>query len=434
MNLRLATARSRTERIIDRYDWAIALGVFLIGALLIFTRRPDALLNAQFYIEDGVLWYAQAHEQGGFRALLSPSYRGYLHTVPRLGGLAAQPVPLAWAPFVMNLIAILSGALPAAIIASKRFANVLPRPEARLLAAFLYLGLPGAWTTMANMTHTQWHFALLAALVVVAAPATTTAWKVFDVVVCVLSGLTGPTSIFLAPVAALAWGTRRTRWSLVVAAVVAATAAAQATSILVSAGETEGDAFLGASPMSFLNLFARRVVLEAFVGDAGLSWLMANAAGFLENPAVIVFLAIAGAAIFAVIAWKGTPELRLLFLFAAFVYLASLAWPPASTHSDHGYWEILTAPGNGNRYFLIPVFALITGLVWVAFTQNRPARIVGGVALVAMLALGVALDWREPPLRDYNFEQYAAKYEQASPGQRVQVVTPPGWSFVLTKR
>ena len=32
--------------------------------------------------------------------------------------------------------------------------------------AFLYLAMPSAWTTMANMTHMQWHFALLSLLVV----------------------------------------------------------------------------------------------------------------------------------------------------------------------------------------------------------------------------------------------------------------------------
>lgn len=434
LKLRLEIARRATKSTFDRYGWAIPLGIFLVGAILIFTRRPDSLLNPQFYVEDGVYWYAQAHEQGALTALLSPFYRGYFVTVQRLGGLAAQAVPFAWAPFVMNLLAILCGALPAAFIASKRFASVLPRLEARLLAAFLYLGLPGAWTTMANITHVQWHFALLAGLIVVAAPPATRGWKAFDLVACTLSGLSGPMSLFLAPVAALAWWLRRTRWSLVLAGVVAATAAVQATCILLSAGEPGGDTRLGASVMSFLSLFARRVVLEAFVGDAGNTWLLANAGSVLLSPAAVVLVAVAGAAFFAASAWKGTVELRLLFLFAFLVYLASLAWPPASVHSDSGYWELLAIPGIGNRYFMIPIFATLCALLWATFTKSLPARVLGGLSLAVVLAVGVRLDWREPPLRDYDFKQYVVKYERAAPGERVQVITPPGWSFVLTKR
>ena len=425
---------SSVKTALDRYEWAIPAVVLLVGIVLTFTRRPDALLNAQFYVEDGILWYAEAHEQGGWHMLLVPSYRGYIHALPRIGGLAAQSVPLAFAPLVMNSLAILSGALPAALIASKRFATVLPRVEARLLAALLYLGLPCAWGTIANMTHSQWHFALLAGLVVVAAPPETNSGRAFDLVVCLLSGLTGPTSIFLTPVAALAAWARRTPWSVVIAGVTAATAAVQAACIALTAAPHDGEAPLGASPVAFLNLFVRKIVLETFVGDAGNAWLAEGGRDALLGPAVLALVAAVAAVGLAVAVWWGSLELRLLMLFGGLVFLGTLARPPALLHNDKGWWEALAVAGNGNRYFMIPVFAILMALVLVAFSGSRPARIAGGAALAVALALGVGLNWREPPLRDYGFAQYVQKYERAEPGQRVQVVTPPGWSFILTKR
>jgi hypothetical protein len=412
-------------------DWIVPLAVFLVGALLIASRRPDAILNPQFFIEDGVLWFAEAHERGGLRVLASTSYRGYLHTLPRLGALAAQTVPLLWAPLVMNLLAILSGALPAALVASRRFATVLPSSWARLLAAFLYLAMPSAWTTMANMTHTQWHFALLSVLVVVASAPATRGWKLFDVAGSILSGLTGPSALLLAPVAALAWWMRRTRWSLALATIAATLALLQIVCILLTQSPTEGSTFLGASVSAFFELVVVRVVYGAFLGNAGIA---RYAGGALSSP-VLLALAGAGAALAVAYAlWRGSAELRLVLLFAALVYLASIAWPPGRLYTDVGYWEALMAPPNGNRYFLIPIFALVLVFVWLASRAEWQPRVCGALAILVMLAFGVRLDWREPPLEDYDFARYVQKYERAAAGERVQIVTPPGWSFIITKR
>lgn len=49
--------------------------VFLSGFLLIFSRRPDAVSNAQFFAEDGQRWFADAY-QLGLRCLLIPDQAG----------------------------------------------------------------------------------------------------------------------------------------------------------------------------------------------------------------------------------------------------------------------------------------------------------------------------------------------------------------------
>ena len=408
--------------------------VFLLGAFLIFSRRPDALLNAQFYIEDGTYWYAQAHEQGALRSLTLPFYRGYFTTIQRIAGMVTQTVPLRRAPLVMNLLAILLAAIPAAFIASKRFASVLPRPEARLIAAFLYIGLPGASILMANMANVQWFFSLLAGFVVVARPPQTKAGKSFDIGICTLSGLSGPASIFLAPVGLLAWWVRRTRWSLCIAGVVSATAIVQGLCLTLSAGEPNLEIRLGASPFSFANLFARRVVLETFIGDKGNNWLLTNSQTLTVTPSMVFLIAALGALFTIAMLWKSTAEFRLLFLFVALVYLAGIIWEPAVPSPNVGYWEALTIPGSGNRYFVGLVFLALCSLVWLLFKEQATLQIFAGLALAVVFIFGVRLDWREPPLRDYDFKRQVAKYERAQPGERISIVTPPGWSFILTKQ
>ncbi len=96
----------------------------LAGFLIIFSRRPDAILNAQFWAEDGQRWYADAYHFG-LRCLLIPDeLGGYFHTASRLCGLIALVVPFSLAPLVMNLCAIVIQILPASFFLSSRFSNI----------------------------------------------------------------------------------------------------------------------------------------------------------------------------------------------------------------------------------------------------------------------------------------------------------------------
>src|SRR6185437_16127052 len=98
--------------------------VVLVGFLIIFSRRPDAILNAQFWAEEGQRWYADAYHFG-IRCLLVPDeLGGYFHSVSRLSALTALIFPFSMAPLVMNLFAIAIQILPASIFLSSRFSNI----------------------------------------------------------------------------------------------------------------------------------------------------------------------------------------------------------------------------------------------------------------------------------------------------------------------
>src|SRR5262249_32543509 len=96
--------------------------LFLVCLLLLYSRRPDAILNAQFYAEDGARWYRDAY-QVGWRCLLIPE-TGYLQTVSRLIALFALLFPFALAPLVMNLCALAIQVLPVNLFLSRRFDGI----------------------------------------------------------------------------------------------------------------------------------------------------------------------------------------------------------------------------------------------------------------------------------------------------------------------
>ena len=191
--------------------WATILfhgAVFVSGFLIIFSRRPDAILNAQFWAEDGQRWYADAYHFG-LRCLLMPDeLGGYFHTASRLCGLIALVVPFSLAPLVMNLCAIVIQILPASIFLSSRFSNI--GLAKRLLMAFVYFGLPNSYEVNANATTVQWHLALLALLVLIALPAKGWKWRLFDSVALVLISLDSPLGVLLVLVGQLFGGCEET--------------------------------------------------------------------------------------------------------------------------------------------------------------------------------------------------------------------------------
>ncbi len=169
-------------------------------------------------------------------------------------------------------------------------------------------------------------------------------------------------------------------------------------------------------------------------GESGLRQIAGSDDAPVFGVAIVVALTIFGAGLVAAIAWRGGPSWQLLLVFALLITAGSLAWPPASVYSDLGYWQALAVPGNGNRYFFVPLVVFSIGLVRLATDGSTWVRR-AGIGLVAVVVLGgVRGDWREPPLRDFEYRQYVEAYDRARPGDKVQIVHPPGWSFTLTKR
>jgi hypothetical protein len=141
--------------------------VFVLVLIAQFSRRPSLLTHAQFYAEDGMIWFAQAYNFGWLHSLFLPQV-GYLNVVPRLGAGLALLVPLQCAPLVMAIVGLLIQALPVPILLSARCSNWASLPD-RLLLAAIYVALPGTREIHVVLTNAQWHMALAAALLSFAA-------------------------------------------------------------------------------------------------------------------------------------------------------------------------------------------------------------------------------------------------------------------------
>lgn len=62
-------------RAISSNNYVAPTIAFVVAFLILFLRRPEALLNAQFWAEDGVIWFSQAFNQGFFPTLILATRR-----------------------------------------------------------------------------------------------------------------------------------------------------------------------------------------------------------------------------------------------------------------------------------------------------------------------------------------------------------------------
>lgn len=389
-----------------------AVPVLFAGfAALLLMRNPDALLHAEFWAEDGWIWYPDAYASG-LRAFVVP-VAGYLQTLPRLVAWLVQPFPLAWAPTLFALAALLVQALPPLFLVSSRMADAWPDARGRLLFALLWLALPNTSEVYVNLTNGQWHLATLAFLVLLSRPSRRRAVRGLDGAVLLLSGVSGPFCVVLAPVAAWLACTRRDRTSLWRAAAVFAAAAVQGACVLATIGD-RSPAVLGAGPRMLARIVSQQVVLGAILGQGNMPVLTAMdawATDLLPLLAAAAAMLLAGAAVL-----RGSQALRLAALSATLLLAAALSHPQIT--ADGPQWPPMQLPGIGQRYYYIPMLAWLAVLFSLAGSAVRWRRM-AGTMLLGCMAVGLWSDWRIPPRAPTGFAAQARAFEAAPPGTRM---------------
>lgn len=434
--------------------------MLVVGLGAVAWRRPGAILHPELWAEDGAVWFADAYREGPWRPLLHP-HSGYLQTFPRVVADLGLLVPLRDLALLFAAVAALVQVLPAVLVVSARAAETVPSRLGRLTLAAAYLAVPNSFEVDANLTNAQWHLALAAFLCLALAPAGRL-WKALDLLVTVLSGLTGPFVLVLVLVGAyLARAARWRTWTVVLWLVSALLAGVQAGVLLTS---PRGHlAPLGASPVLFVRIVGGQVGLGTLVGMRELSRLGTGHVALAADAAGLVVVAAAASA--ALLA--GPPALRALVAFSGAVLAGALLSPVASLTTPQ--WQVLAEPGVAVRYWVLPETALLATLVWGAGraaarfpvllgsrrgrrgpvasrarhqgTPRGPARVVaaaGGALAAGLLALSAAVampsDWSYPALPPVGYRAALARFEHAPRGTTVLVpLEPPGQSVALVK-
>jgi hypothetical protein len=396
--------------------------ISLVAFAIIVSRRPDALFNAQFYAEDGVVWYVNAY-QLGLRSFLKPE-AGYLHALIRSVALVALFFPFSLAPLFMNLCAITVQILPVNIFLSSRFSQI--PMKLRLLGSFLYLALPNSFEIDANITNVQWHLTLLACLLLLAPLENRKAWRIFDGVVLVVTSFSSPIGVVLVAVAAALWWKRRQRWSALTIALLVPGAVVEVLVALFSNTRPLGPN--GPTFHRLIVILGGQVFFSSFFGMTGRDLFARDAIFPIYAIALVVGLAVVSYALF-----RAPVELRIFIVFCFATLVLALARPLAGP-SPYPQWRYLLVLGRADRYFFLPILGFLASLLWIATAASRKWLRYPAMALLLLMSVGIYEDWFYPPFPDLHFHQYAAQFEQAPAGTKISFEIPPGMTMEITKR
>jgi hypothetical protein len=422
----MSTIQNESSKVTPQKIWFHA-AVFLATFLILVLRRPDAVLNAQFYAEDGTRWFAEAYHFG-WHCLLMPE-SGYLQTASRLVALLSLAFPFALAPLVMNLFALIVHIIPVNLFLMSRFNNI--PLQIRVAGALLYLALPNSFEVHANTTNMQWHLALAGLLILLGQAQVSRVWRAIDLSILTLAVLDGPAGMLLAPIAVfMRWKRKDSRLNAASLTLVAG-AALQILMILFS--HSRRTASNGATIHRLVSILGGQVFLSSIFGVRTSIQLFFGHSQYLFLCEIVAL--IIGLAILLYAFHHGPIALRAFLCFAAALLFLALLRPVATTGGGFEQWEKLQIPGVGNRYYFFPMLAFYASLIWTATNTKQTAKFArfAAIAVLALLPIGIVRDWRYKPFVDYNFKAFAADFERAAPGTTVTIPINPDWQLILIK-
>ena len=278
-----------------------------------------------------------------------------------------------------------------------------------------------------GITSAQWLLALGMFLILAASVPETTIGRVFDCAYLTLSGLTGPFSILLLPIAAYSAWKRKEPWRRVQCAVLAACAMLQLWALVILDTKGRPPYPAGYSAALLARMLAGNIFAGALLGRVQLAMLPGTGAFVC-----LLSIAIGGVAIMTACFMKTHIEMRLLLVFTCIVFACSLLSPKVTPPAGATMWELMTKVA-GIRYWFFPSLAFAWTLAWCARSGSEILKATAAI-LFCVMFFGVVMNWKNPAYKDLHFDEYARVFEAAPAGTVMMIPeNPQGWYLELVK-
>jgi hypothetical protein len=350
-----------------------------VATWLQLVRSPGVPAWDTVWQEDGGVFLTEAL-RAPLLETVNSAYNGYLHVVPRLlaGAVSAAPLDAA-ALLLSGSSALVVALLSVYVYVATGSSGLLRSTGARAaLAGLMVLAPVTGYEVTGSVANLHWYLVFAAFWALVARPATRTG-AVVGVAVVALSVLSDPLTALLAPAVAWVLLTRRSRYAVVVVAVLLAGLARQ---LLVAAVSDRPTAYDEVRLLDLPSIYALRVTGSLLVGDS-----------YLDEFYLRFGLLFAYASLLAVAAGYAVTLLRrdvdrVALLLTGALSVAFLVVPLALRGTEY-YLDDDPFRLNGSRYTLLPFLFLATGVLMAL--DGRPAaapptawtKLRAAVALVA---------------------------------------------------
>jgi len=403
-------------------------GLMFLAFVILVLRRPDIITHAQPWAEDGKIWMAGIYNDGFWSSLLLPQ-NGYYQTISRIAYGISLAFGLEHAALGANLIALLIRCCFIGFILSSRM-NFIPVVY-RLVAAAYFVLMPNLSEGFVNITNSHWYLSMYLVAVVMAERPQSLAWKIHDYSLLILSSLSGPFVVFIAPCLLI----KRTyeRGGILNAIkginsfdfIMASCCVIQVSAILLSPDTARSSAPLGASIGVFIKIISYRIIAGTFLPNAAIpfmpfsKWLCLSLFLLFVIPAIYYFFR-AG--------WR----YKVALIFPTLMIGFALAKPMMSITDPQ--WPVFFIPGSGERYFFVTNFAFFCFILFMISKTGKAGKFVLPALCLFTLIL-VSRDFRMDPYADVGFAKSISDFNSLPKGQVQDIhINPPGWVMTLDKK
>lgn len=418
-HLRHVSGIKERLRNLSDFKWSYATLILLLMVMISF-RRPDALLNAQPWAEDGTIFLQQAI-YSSIGSIFIP-YAGYYLAIPRAVALIALQFGLANAPLIMNICALLISVFCISYIFRPQFRILIPNDSHRFFLAVLIACLP-ITEIFLNITNIQWFlivFLTLWSTNVIFNPETPsmTTYNFFEMLFVIFSFLSCPLSIILIPGLLLGAILKLKRKQITFNLLYIAPIASLLGYFIACSFINKSSTFYAPSILPSVNMITSQIFVRSFYYNI---YDFNYRHTFLIAGFIIALIAysIINRRQYHIDGW-------LVSLFILNILVLILFRP--------SYIEIFSSSngvGGGERYLFYPMVLLAIAIIRHISTFNASKlRYVLYILLIIVVVNG-ALHYQLPPFHDYHFHSSVQGFDPQGTSDYGVPINPPGWYMKL---
>lgn len=404
------------------------IGLIFMAFVLLILRRPDIVTHAQPWAEDGRVWMAGIYNDGFWHSLFL-SQNGYYQTISRLTYGIALLFGLSHAALVANVIAILIRCFFIGFILSKRM-NFINLKYRLVIAAYIVL-MPNVSEGFVNITNIHWYLSMYLLAVVIAKEPESKMGNLHDFIVLVVSGLSGPFVVFIAPCLIIKriylrnGIVKAVRGINAFDVVMAVCCIIQIVAILKTSGSTRVDSPLGYSFGLLSDIISCRLIYGSF-----LPFYLAREMAAHGNVNIVLFVVLCAALVFSFVRYDW--RIKCLILFPVLMIGFALKSPVIAFNQPQ--WPLIFNTEAGERYFYVTNVAL--ACLAISLISVLPKLRFGTLAVgVIIFAAIIPTHFRLPKLPEPGYSEDVQAFNSKPKGEEVEIrILPPGWTMKLIKK
>ncbi len=397
--------------------------VLLLAALVIFLRKPEALLNPQFWAEDGTVFFLDQYIQGW--TALAKAYSGYLHLVPRIIAIVGSWFPYSLIPAIFNVTAF---ALTLYVVSRMMSDRITVRGKT-LMALAMVMVPQNMNEVFLNIANIQWFLFLLMIIIIMQDEPDETSSRYRqlyfgDMVIMILCGLTGPFSVFLFPVTLVLYHFRRSRYSRMLLLTVFITASVQLILLFsqprlnFAPSQSNPDALGGLDISLMTDILGHKLLGNLLLGPM----IPYSIPSGILAACLIGYLAFA---LFQGVRLKEKGWYHLLFVYVFTVLIL------ATLYKYIHEIRMFTHPFAGPRYTFIPYVMLVWSVIMMLQYGRGLRRLIFIVFLSMAGVSSVLSQTYYVPYKDFRWKDYAKLIGKV---EKLEIpVNPAGWVIRLEK-